>query len=872
MLAVDVGTSEIVDVLLPKSDVNNKVNGYSPLYIAAGNQDLPMVTKLIGAGADVNSENGPAGRTPLIVAAHVGNLQIVDKLLEKGADKNKRDSSGEVPISFASDSPRNRQELMQRLRSGEAGTHGTPLGRTQGTSWGFIHTEGVSPEYALVDNFVLKRNGDALTANMKLMGSNPAAPKIETMRQRTGERAQAEQQPLKNASGEPQLPGTDITGTPGNMEIPLYHFATDMNEFLDNPQVVLSNPASILPPGSPLLTTRDVVSSGGIRFGVGSPIAGITFPTAGWSEFNNFWVGPVGEKDHRVAIHGYLVEPLRVNIQGRGDVTLQKGFEMVSILMGRLGRSEGTDVPALVPDVVGPTTHTTPNFSQKERDDYKFMRSSRETKRAEFSKIVSPPLAVSPANLAPPVAPAPEAAPEAAPAPMPVQQVQLSSSIYDLSEPQLIGKLKSYGGTLVESLERLNGVKGQGDSSAQQRIFDDALSTWNTQSELIFTEAKARQKKANNALKDAEDSLSGWKKDAKDSAKKIESLKTDLEKKQRIAEKSRTYTPSGVLKGVKKSLNETRRNNYAQKAADAEQKLAEAKQAQFAKDELVRKGTEAVSTAIDKKRAIDAWYPQVEKLEGLTKAVKSGDMKQIKPFMDILRTETLVGAPALPTLGYDVHKPISIEFPAKPVTDLSRTSGLVAPLERAEIDRLVPPPAAPDVAELDQYASPLPLDLRESTVAIPRQEQADVAELDQYAPALPLIVPSQAPPDVADLNQFVPPPSPPTATETSPPTATETSPVEAEAEAEAAGPPARRSIGNRMKNFFGDIGRRRLEKRSLIYNDTIPLVPEPTQSIAPEQLASLSAYRPPTRGKGRRSRRKGGRSRSKKTRFRGRKV
>ena len=220
--------------------------------------------------------------------------------------------------------------------------------------FGFIKlTDSVDPPDVIVHNFKLNRDGDTLKPSMQLMGSDPATPKIESLKTETRERTRAEKKVLKRGDGTIVPADSVILGAYTDMEIPLFHFATDVEKFLDDPNVVSSTSQSILPPASPLLKGFVVDSTGAITFNLKSPISEITFsPTS--AQFNNFSVGPVGNKDHRAALHGFLVTPVTVTIKGRGPVQLKSGFEMVSILTGTLGTA-----PPGGPEVK-PTVPTTP--------------------------------------------------------------------------------------------------------------------------------------------------------------------------------------------------------------------------------------------------------------------------------------------------------------------------------------------------------------------------------------------------------------------------------------------------------------------------------------------------------------------------------
>ena len=74
------------------------------LIAAVQDNDLPTVSDLILAGADVN-RRGPLPQTPLQIAAGRGYVQMVDKLLAAGADVHALDSSmGASALHFAAQS------------------------------------------------------------------------------------------------------------------------------------------------------------------------------------------------------------------------------------------------------------------------------------------------------------------------------------------------------------------------------------------------------------------------------------------------------------------------------------------------------------------------------------------------------------------------------------------------------------------------------------------------------------------------------------------------------------------------------------------------------------------------------------------------
>ena len=69
----------------------------TPLYIAAQEGHLPVVSALLDAKADVNQATDD-GDTPLHVAAQVGHLPVVSALLDAKADVNRAADNGDTAV------------------------------------------------------------------------------------------------------------------------------------------------------------------------------------------------------------------------------------------------------------------------------------------------------------------------------------------------------------------------------------------------------------------------------------------------------------------------------------------------------------------------------------------------------------------------------------------------------------------------------------------------------------------------------------------------------------------------------------------------------------------------------------------------------
>ena len=99
-------------------------DGCSPLYIAAQNGHLAVVTKLVAAGALVDKATAK-GYTPLFIAAANGHLTVVSELIAAGAvvDKAETPHSGfrqkeATPPSFRSCSSTARTSQSAALITG----------------------------------------------------------------------------------------------------------------------------------------------------------------------------------------------------------------------------------------------------------------------------------------------------------------------------------------------------------------------------------------------------------------------------------------------------------------------------------------------------------------------------------------------------------------------------------------------------------------------------------------------------------------------------------------------------------------------------------------------------------------------------------
>lgn len=76
------------------------VKGFTPLIIAAYNNQPGMVRTLIAHGADLHAGDA-SGNTAMMGASFKGYLDIVEQLVAAGADVNQRNGQGATALTFA---------------------------------------------------------------------------------------------------------------------------------------------------------------------------------------------------------------------------------------------------------------------------------------------------------------------------------------------------------------------------------------------------------------------------------------------------------------------------------------------------------------------------------------------------------------------------------------------------------------------------------------------------------------------------------------------------------------------------------------------------------------------------------------------------
>ncbi|GAB2296375.1 hypothetical protein Dimus_030496 [Dionaea muscipula] len=118
---------ELALALVKKSGghVNLKdIFGLTPLHIAVWRNHIPIVKRLIAAGADPNLRDGESGWSSLHRALHFGHLAVASVLLQAGASITLEDSKSRIPIDLLSGS------VLQIIHSSQSSVS------TEVFSWG----------------------------------------------------------------------------------------------------------------------------------------------------------------------------------------------------------------------------------------------------------------------------------------------------------------------------------------------------------------------------------------------------------------------------------------------------------------------------------------------------------------------------------------------------------------------------------------------------------------------------------------------------------------------------------------------------------------------------------------------------------------
>ena len=128
ILAVQNGNLECVKILLKyKAEIEERgdyIGGYypccTPLFVAAANGDVDILSFLVERGADVNAWSGGVDEqlTPLMIACVNGKLNAVLYLIDQGAEVNLEDNSGYTALHFAATFSNNNYALSCLIDSG----------------------------------------------------------------------------------------------------------------------------------------------------------------------------------------------------------------------------------------------------------------------------------------------------------------------------------------------------------------------------------------------------------------------------------------------------------------------------------------------------------------------------------------------------------------------------------------------------------------------------------------------------------------------------------------------------------------------------------------------------------------------------------
>ncbi|MCL7025358.1 hypothetical protein MKW94_007035 [Papaver nudicaule] len=76
--------------------------GLTPLHIATWRNHIPIVRRLLAAGADPNARDGESGWSSLHRALHFGHLAVASLLLQSGASLSLEDSKSRTPVDLLS--------------------------------------------------------------------------------------------------------------------------------------------------------------------------------------------------------------------------------------------------------------------------------------------------------------------------------------------------------------------------------------------------------------------------------------------------------------------------------------------------------------------------------------------------------------------------------------------------------------------------------------------------------------------------------------------------------------------------------------------------------------------------------------------------
>lgn len=114
-LAVEGGNPDLLALLLEQEGINinlaRDVYGFTPLLMAANDNNVAMVEQLIDAGADLEIGDD-WGDTPVNIAAYYGSLEALQLLIERGAAVEVVNTNGNTALDHARNQGREEVEAF----------------------------------------------------------------------------------------------------------------------------------------------------------------------------------------------------------------------------------------------------------------------------------------------------------------------------------------------------------------------------------------------------------------------------------------------------------------------------------------------------------------------------------------------------------------------------------------------------------------------------------------------------------------------------------------------------------------------------------------------------------------------------------------
>ena len=122
--AVAGGFVDVSTVLLKNgANVNEKLQEFPLVSVAALEGDLEMIKLLIGKGANINAVNEETGESSLYFACEADQGPIVDYLLANGADAHLANKKGVTPMMISVQ--KGHVDIINRLSDGNVAAFAT---------------------------------------------------------------------------------------------------------------------------------------------------------------------------------------------------------------------------------------------------------------------------------------------------------------------------------------------------------------------------------------------------------------------------------------------------------------------------------------------------------------------------------------------------------------------------------------------------------------------------------------------------------------------------------------------------------------------------------------------------------------------------